>query len=100
VGVARAPPGGSSSGRVHVSVPFGHREDLGWLRQLDRGAVDELFERAGAGRREEFVYAYTSQGWRRSSFAAAADASYETMPSEAPDKAAAARAVLCATIQA
>lgn len=87
-------------GRVHVSVPFGHREDLGWLRQLDRGAVDELFERAGAGRREEFVYAYTSQGWRRSSFAAAADASYETMPSEAPDKAAAARAVLCATIQA
>lgn len=86
-------------GRVHVSVPFGRREDLGWLRQFDRAAVDELFERAGVGRREEAVYAYTSQGWRRSSSAEAADATYEMTPSGAPDKAAAARAVLCATIQ-
>ncbi len=90
----------SPGGRVHVSFPFGRREDLGWLRQLDRAAVDELFERAGVGRREEVVYAYTPRGWRRSSAAEAADATYEMTPSGAADRAAAARAVLCATIRA
>ena len=87
-------------GRVHVSVPFGCSEDLGWLRQLDRAEVDDLFARAGVASREEVVYAYTDQGWRRSSSAAAHDVSYEMIPAAAPDKAAAARAVLCATVYA
>ena len=43
-------------GRVHLSVPFGRREDHGWFRQLDRDDVDDLLARAGAGRHEETVF--------------------------------------------
>jgi SAM-dependent methyltransferase len=87
-------------GRVHLSVPFGRREDLGWLRQLDRAQVDSLFERAGVGRHEEAVFQLASEGWRRASAAEAADSTYNLGPARAPDGAVAARAVLCATIHA
>jgi SAM-dependent methyltransferase len=87
-------------GRVHISVPFGRREDLGWLRQLDRAEVDSLFQRAGAGRREETLFLLAPEGWRRGSAAEAADVTYNLGPGRAPDGAVAARAVLCATIYA
>ncbi|HEY2715539.1 MAG TPA: methyltransferase domain-containing protein [Solirubrobacterales bacterium] len=87
-------------GRVHVSVPFGRREDLGWLRQLDRAEVDELFDRAGAARREETVFLHTREGWRRATPAEAGGAAYNLGPARAEDLAVAARAVLCATVYA
>ena len=87
-------------GRVHVSVPFGRREDLGWLRQLDRAEVDDLFARAGVAPREETVFLHSPEGWRRVSAADAADASYNLGPARDDDLAVAARAVLCATITA
>lgn len=87
-------------GRVHVSVPFGRREDLGWLRQLDRDQVDDLFDRAGAARREEAVFLHSAEGWRRSTAAEAVEASYNLGPARGDDLAVAARAVLCATISA
>jgi hypothetical protein len=85
-------------GRVHVSLPFGRPEDLGWLRQLDRAEVDELFDRAGAGRREETVFLHSPEGWRGATPAEAADATYNLGPARAEDLAVAARSVLCATI--
>lgn len=85
-------------GRVHISVPFGRREDLGWLRQLDRAEVEDLFDRAGVARREETVFLHSSVGWRRATLAEATDATYNLGPAPTPDLAVAARAVLCATI--
>lgn len=89
-----------SGGRVHLSVPFGRREDHGWFRQLDREDVDDLLSCAGAGRREEAVFFHTSRGWRRGSARRAAGESYNAAPGRAADGAVAARAVLCATIYA
>ncbi len=80
-------------GRVHLSVPFGRREDHGWFRQLDREDVDDLLARAGAAHCDETVFLHAPDGWRRGSADAAAAAGYA-------DGAVAARAVLCATIHA
>lgn len=85
-------------GRVHISVPFGRSEDLGWLRQLDRAEVDDLIYRAGAPRCDEAAFLLTSEGWRRATPSEAADATYNVGPARAPDGAVAARAVLCATL--
>jgi FkbM family methyltransferase len=85
-------------GRVHLSVPFGHREDHGWFRQLDSDDVDDLLTVAGAGRLEETVFFYTRHGWRRGSRRRAARARYNAGQGQAGDGAIAARAVLCATI--
>lgn len=87
-------------GRVHISVPFGRREDHGWFRQFDRADADALFDRAGADHREETVFSHSPKGWRRVSPAAAADATYNAAPGRAGDLAVAARAVLCATLTA
>lgn len=85
-------------GRVHLSVPFGRREDHGWFRQFDRADVEELFGGAGVARREEAVFAHSPKGWQRVSADQAADAAYNAAPGSAADLAAAARAVYCATI--
>lgn len=87
-------------GRVHLSVPFGRREDHGWFRQLDREDVDDLLAAAGVPRYEEAVFRYTSRGWRRGSPRRAAGARYNAAQGRAADGAVAARAVLCATIYA
>jgi SAM-dependent methyltransferase len=87
-------------GRVHLSVPFGRREDHGWFRQFDRADVDALLDRANVGRREETVFAHSPKGWRRVTSAEAADEDYNAAPARAADLAVAARAVLCATVYA
>jgi len=87
-------------GRVHLSVPFGRREDHGWLRQLDRDDVDDLLRHAGAGRRDEAVFAHTPHGWRRVDPKRAARTAYNPGPERGEDGAVAARAVWCATIHA
>lgn len=87
-------------GRVHLSVPFGRSEDLGWLRQLDRAEVDDLLDRAGAPRHDETIFLHTLEGWRRATAAEAAEATYNLGPARDPDLTVAARAVLCATLYA
>lgn len=86
-------------GRVHLSVPFGRREDHGWLRQLDREDVDDLLARVGAARHEETVFHHTRRGWRRGSAGRVRRARYNDSAKPARDGAVAAHAVLCATIQ-
>jgi SAM-dependent methyltransferase len=85
-------------GRVHLSVPFGRREDHGWLRQLDREDVDDLLAEAGAARHERTVFHHTRRGWRRGSAGRVARARYNDSAKPARDGAVAAHAVLCATI--
>ena len=86
-------------GRVHLSLPFGRRENHGWFRQLDREDVDDLLRRAGVSAANEEVFLHTLRGWQRTTSARAADASYQDKPGRAPDLAVAARAVLCLTIR-
>jgi SAM-dependent methyltransferase len=86
-------------GRVHLSVPYGRREDLGWMRQFDRADVDALLAGAGATAREEIVFQYTADGWRRGSDRRVAEVAYHPYPTPGEeDGAVAARAVYCATI--
>jgi len=87
-------------GRIHLSVPYGRREDHGWFRQFDRAEADALFERAGVGRREETFFAHFPTGWQRVGADDASDFAYNAEPTAADDLAVAARAVLCATIYA
>jgi SAM-dependent methyltransferase len=87
-------------GRIHLSVPFGRREDHGWFRQFDRGDVDALFDRAGVGRSEESVFLHSPDGWRHVVAGEAAEAVYNADAGRSDDLAVAARAVLCATIYA
>jgi SAM-dependent methyltransferase len=87
-------------GRVHLSVPFGRRENHGWFRQLDRADVDDLLAAAGAARPEERTFVYSSRGWREGGGRRAARARYNAGQARARDGAVAARAVLCATIAA
>jgi SAM-dependent methyltransferase len=87
-------------GRVHLSVPFGRREDHVWFRQLDRDDVDDLLARAGVDGHEEAIFRHTSRGWRRSSARRAGGARYNPpQKAHSTDGAVAARAVLCATIR-
>jgi SAM-dependent methyltransferase len=87
-------------GRIHLSLPWGRREDHGWFRQFDRADVDALLTAAGPLRREEAVFLHTPRGWRRVSAEKAGAATYNAAPDRADDLAVAARAVLCATIYA
>ena len=87
-------------GRVHLSVPFGRREDHGWFRQLDREDIDDLLSAAGVDAHEEAVFLHTRRGWRRVAAGRASGAAYSTEAGRAADGAVAARAVLCATITA
>ena len=87
-------------GRVHLSLPFGRREDHGWFRQLDREDVEELLSRAGARRHEETAFGYGPRGWRRIAPGKAAGAHYNATGVRSADRAPAARAVLCLTVYA
>jgi len=87
-------------GRVHVTVPFGLREDHGWFRQLDREDVEDLLARAGVSASEQVVFAHTPTGWRRASAEQTPTVRYNAAPGRAADGAVAARAVLCLTLTA
>lgn len=86
-----------SSGRLLFTVPYGRREDHGWLRQFDRDEVEELCD-ALAGHPTVTVFRYTPTGWRHSDLEAARGAQYRDFTADqspVEDLAAAARAVVC-----
>jgi SAM-dependent methyltransferase len=87
-------------GRVLVTVPYGRREDHGRLRQFDRADVEALL--TGLGGEPSFtVFAYDGDGWQLSELDRAADKRYRDFladPSPVPDRAAAARAVVCVSV--
>jgi FkbM family methyltransferase len=87
-------------GRVHISVPFGLRQDHGWFRQFDREDADDLLRRAGVEAETEAVFLHTAEGWQRVEPARAAGCGYQDQPGRAADLAVAARAVICLTIRA
>lgn len=87
-------------GRIHLSVPYGAREDHGWFRQLNREDVDDLLLRAGVSDADRTIFAHAAKGWTAASEKAVAGLRYNAEPGRAADGAVAARAVLCLTITA
>jgi SAM-dependent methyltransferase len=89
-------------GTILLSVPYGHREDHGWFRQLNREDVEALISTFGPAECSLSVFAYASQGWRRADLRSAANASYSDAIARgvpAHDGAPAARAVVCAKLR-
>lgn len=86
-------------GRLLLTIPFGRREDHGWLQQFDAEGIRRLVEAFDGEVRAETYYRYGADGfWRLADAAACADASYfniHATPAIEPDGAAAARAVCC-----
>jgi SAM-dependent methyltransferase len=86
-------------GRLLFTVPYGVPEDHGWLRQFDRGGLEDLLTEIAPREQDVTVYGYTASGWQVSSLTAAAEARYHDAtlhkrPAE-EDLASAARAVAC-----
>jgi SAM-dependent methyltransferase len=85
-------------GRLLLTIPFGRREDHGWLQQFDAEGIRRLVEAFDGELRSETYYGYRADGWQLVDAAACADASYfniHATPTVEPDGAAAARAVCC-----
>jgi SAM-dependent methyltransferase len=87
-------------GRLFLTVPYGAREDHGWLRQFDREDVERLVASIAPTAFDVTVFAYDRRGWRLSSLEDAAGARYQAgnRPAADPrtaDLAPAARAVAC-----
>lgn len=90
-------------GRILLTVPFGHREDHGWLRQFDAQELERLVADFG-GRTGAAItfFRYDKTGWQRSSIVDAASARYRDYtndPRPVADLAAAARAVACVAVE-
>lgn len=86
-----------------VTVPFGRREDLGWLRQFDGTELDELIAAFQPRAAEVRIYRYDRDGWQLSDREAAAGSRYRDVkrdPEPDDDLAAAARAVACLRLTA
>jgi hypothetical protein len=85
-------------GRLLLTIPFGRREDHGWLQQFDAAGIGRLVEAFGGHLVAEAYYRYTAAGWQRSTVDGCAGARYfniHATPAIEPDGAAAARAVCC-----
>lgn len=65
-----------SGGRLLVTLPYGRREDHGWLRQFDRGDLQELVAAVSPTEHSISVYADSGTGWQVSTLEEAANASY------------------------
>jgi SAM-dependent methyltransferase len=85
-------------GVMLLTVPYGAPMNQGWMRQFDRGAIEEVIAAMEPRQVDVTVYAYSRDGWQISSLDAAADRRYYDVNVEteiADDFAAAARAVAC-----
>ena len=86
-------------GRIHLSLPYGRREDHGWFRQFDREDVRGLIAASGAVAVDEVVFEHTLRGWRRARASRVSDRRYHDGAERAADGAVAARAVICLTLR-
>jgi len=89
-------------GHMLLTVPFGQREDHGWLQQFDASMIEAVKTAFGGRVATETYYRYVDGGWRTSSAQDCAGLSYfnihETGAFE-EDGLAAARAVCCLDLE-
>jgi SAM-dependent methyltransferase len=85
-------------GRLLLTVPFGLREDHGWLQQFDSDGIRDIVATFDGDLLGETYYRYDGDGWQLSSAAECATERYYNIhadPAIPADGAAAARAVCC-----
>jgi SAM-dependent methyltransferase len=85
-------------GKLFITVPFGRPADLGWQRIFDAAGIAEIEAAFGAPALRRDCFAYDADGWRRAAADDAADAVYRdhfSDPTPDPDRAVAARAIMC-----
>ena len=85
-------------GRLFITVPYGHYENLGWLQQFDRQKVETAVEVFDGSSSSIAYYRYSADGWQIADADACADCSYLDIhhhPNYEPDYVAAARSVAC-----
>src|SRR5205823_207191 len=63
-------------GRLLLTIPYGRREDHGWLQQFDLAGIRGLIDAFCGDVASETYYAYAADGWQRSTADACADARY------------------------
>jgi SAM-dependent methyltransferase len=63
-------------GMLLLSVPYGHPENHGWLRQFGRADVERLVDAVAPRDAEVAVYRYGNTGWQVSDLEQAGDARY------------------------
>ncbi|CAN5141107.1 hypothetical protein BH20ACT16_BH20ACT16_00680 [soil metagenome] len=85
-------------GKLFVTVPYGEPADLGWQRIFDAAGIEEIVAAFGSRPEREDCFRYTADGWTRSSPDEAIGAVYRNHfadPTPDPDRAVAARAIMC-----
>ena len=85
-------------GQLLLTVPYGRREDHGWLQQFDAAGVEAIKNGFAGDLVAETYYRYSAEGWQVAEPMECADMSYfniHATPGFDPDFAAAARAVAC-----
>lgn len=85
-------------GTLFVSLPFGRHVEHGWFQVFDAAMVDKLITEFAPRSHLETHFRYAPEGWRRSSRAESAEATYFDIHRRVgydPDYAAASRGVIC-----
>jgi hypothetical protein len=95
-----------TGGSLFVSVPFGKYQNFGEFQQFDSALLAEAIQAFGPAQSvESTFFRYTHRGWQRTTEAECSDCEYmhwflpTSEKPDAPDKAAAARAVACVHIR-
>jgi hypothetical protein len=90
-------------GHLLLTVPFGRRENLGWMQQFDAELLQDVIHTFGGQVVTQAFYKYSSKGWQIATIQECANCSYfdvHTAKQEAEDGASAARAVACVELRA
>ena len=86
------------SGVIYLTVPFGRRDDFGWLRVFDADALDGLVAAFAPSSVTTAFFRYDERGWQRSTAQDTSDVRYRdhfSEPEPGADRAVAARGVAC-----
>lgn len=65
-----------SGGFLWLTVPFGQRENHGWLQQFDSGMLSDLISEFRPQNVQKTFFRYAKQGWQITTERACSDASY------------------------
>jgi hypothetical protein len=85
-------------GRFLFTVPFGRRENHGWMQQFGQDEVNRAIDVFGGEVKDAGYYRYEPEGWQKASAVECSDCQYFDIHHSkeyGPDYAAAARAVAC-----
>jgi SAM-dependent methyltransferase len=89
------------SGKLLITLPYGHYENHGWLQQFDQRMIDKMLEELACSMSKITYYRYLPGGWQIAEKADCSQCSYYNIHNRSdfdPDYAAAARAVACLEI--